>query len=46
MDRVATDLGQPVPSEIADTLDVLRAFGASATVDGEYRRSTFRPVFD
>ncbi len=46
VDRVAADIGQPVPSEIAGTLDVLRAFGASATVDGEYRRSTYRLVFD
>ena len=45
VDRVAGELGEEVPPEISDTLDVLRAFGVSGVVDGDYNRTTFRLVF-
>ena len=45
VDRVAGELGEDVPPEVSDTLDVLRAFGVSSVVDGDYNRTTVRLVF-
>jgi len=45
VDRVAGELGEDVPPEVSDTLDVLSAFGVSSVVDGDYNRTTFRLVF-
>ncbi len=45
VDRVAGELGEDVPPEVSDTLDVLSAFGVSSVVDGDYNRTTVRLVF-
>lgn len=45
VDRVAGELGEELPPEMSDTLDVLRAFGVSGVADGDYNRTTFRLVF-
>jgi len=44
-DRIAGDLGTPLPAEVSETLEVFRALGVS-TVDGDYTRTTTRLVFD
>ena len=45
-DRIAGDLGTPLPAEVSETLEVFRALGVSTTVDGDYTRTTTRLVFD
>jgi len=45
-DRVSAEVGEPLPTQVSDTLEVFRAFGASTTVDGDYSRTTVRLVFD
>lgn len=44
--QVSEDVGEDVPAQATETLDVLRAFGASTVVDGDHTRTTMRLVFD
>ncbi len=46
VDRIGEETGDPLPDQEAGTLAVLKAFGASTVLEGDYTRTTLRLVFD
>lgn len=45
-DQLGEQAGEPLPDDDRTSLEVLRAFGLSASVDGDYTKATVRLVFD